>query len=865
MMSWCYTGLRNTPADDIEYHGLFNQGATCYLNSVLQVLFMTKDFREAVERCSPHNPECIDPQLRHVFDELLKKTSDTNEITNKLGIHTVYEQQDAAEYFEKILTLTSSDASQIFLGESTHKITCSHCLEENNTDGRFWHLPLVLVDSHSEVYSVVDGIDEFFQTSHFSGENQMYCDNCETKSDATMTCVMKHHPDVLTLLLKRFDFDYCHMSYVKNNQVVVVPSYLQIPENQMYELYACVEHFGDLRGGHYTATIKSQDDGRWYNFNDSSVTLLYYQPFQNDIIERSHSAYLLFYRKKKHIHTQEISEVFTNGGLPLPAAGHDGDECPDVGQITEREEGEEGMEVEEGDEREKVDEGEEGEKTAEVGNGKTESVSIDRNEGTGIRENVSVGSAGPCPICNMVDQDNGAGVRQKEPLNDQEGNEESSHTCGYPSDEKQEEDEGEMRKEEEEEGGKAEAEDQTEQRRRLISAEAQLEERAKDQTCINAEIDDVRQGRANIHQDLKPEASDSDATCVRLVEKDEGREVEMDKDGGSEGLEKNEFLDSHAESQDKEESHDVRQTLNEDLDVHLVSTEKKEDEEEMEVDGSEGKMRANKLTSEPENLTKCPHCGSVIVSGQSPPLVIVDKKAVDEKTRTDDKEEKGGKTGRLELLTKDDVYLQGCEDRGDVGAGEQGGGSGLLERSEQQKDERREEKGDKEPKRGNDEAAQGSTTKPDCSEGVEDQDEGGLDDGGQNVQEETISVHEGVEDQDEGGLDDGGENGPEETISVHEGVGAEEQAEENKDPSQSGTEELRENQGGEGVEEMENSQPTERAVVEGGGGSDKTILNGEIIHKEVDVTSNGVQISIERRPIRIETGEGAKKMKIHYD
>ena len=33
-----------------KYKGLRNQGSTDYLNSVLQVLFMTKEFRDAVQR-----------------------------------------------------------------------------------------------------------------------------------------------------------------------------------------------------------------------------------------------------------------------------------------------------------------------------------------------------------------------------------------------------------------------------------------------------------------------------------------------------------------------------------------------------------------------------------------------------------------------------------------------------------------------------------------------------------------------------------------------------------------------------------------------------------------------------------------------
>ncbi len=97
----------------------------------------------------------------------------------------------------------------------------------------------------------------------------MYCDQCDDKSDATIVsnettrtdlytltiiiciksswcykgiitclgpvffiqkCVIKRHPEVLMLLLKRFEFDYRYMTYVKINRTVDVPCTLQIPE-----------------------------------------------------------------------------------------------------------------------------------------------------------------------------------------------------------------------------------------------------------------------------------------------------------------------------------------------------------------------------------------------------------------------------------------------------------------------------------------------------------------------------------------------------------------------------------------------------------------------------------------------------------
>ncbi|GLD58484.1 uncharacterized protein AKAME5_002883000 [Lates japonicus] len=189
------------PPANKKYHGLLNQGATCYLNSVLQVLFMTEDFREAVESLTCGS-DLIDRHLQALFEDLNKRTAYTYNITKKLGIDRVNEQRDAAEYYEKILTQTSHEASKIFHGQLTHVTICSTCHAEKNRDGLFWHLPLELVDSSSEDYSVVDGTEEYFRDLNFSGENQMYCDQCDAKSDATVKCVMKHHPEVL-MLLKR--------------------------------------------------------------------------------------------------------------------------------------------------------------------------------------------------------------------------------------------------------------------------------------------------------------------------------------------------------------------------------------------------------------------------------------------------------------------------------------------------------------------------------------------------------------------------------------------------------------------------------------------------------------------------------------
>ncbi|XP_029310918.1 ubiquitin carboxyl-terminal hydrolase 47-like [Cottoperca gobio] len=289
-----------------DYHGFNSPGLTCYLNSVLQVLFMTEDFQEAVKRCCSKDSTNIDRQLATLFAKLQKSVAKTHNVIKKLGITNVYEQRDAAEYFERILCLTSPEAAKIFKGELNHITTCLKCKERNDSRGFFWLLPLAVEDLRRQTYSVDKGLKAFFKREKVCRDNKMYCNRCNEKQDAFFGCEITHYPEVLTLLLKRFSFDYELRCYVKLHCNVEVPKTLHM-ENCNYDLYALVHHFGNLTGGHYTAEIKSFETHRWYHFNDNIVNRVKPPLGAAHKSLRSCTAYLLMYKKVRR-HPEETDE-----------------------------------------------------------------------------------------------------------------------------------------------------------------------------------------------------------------------------------------------------------------------------------------------------------------------------------------------------------------------------------------------------------------------------------------------------------------------------------------------------------------------------------------------------------------------------
>ena len=62
-----------------------------------------------------------------------------------------------------------------------------------------------------------EGLDLFIKGDMLDGDNAFYCDRCDKKVDTLKRCSFKKLPNVLFVVLKRFDFDFEQMRRNKLN------------------------------------------------------------------------------------------------------------------------------------------------------------------------------------------------------------------------------------------------------------------------------------------------------------------------------------------------------------------------------------------------------------------------------------------------------------------------------------------------------------------------------------------------------------------------------------------------------------------------------------------------------------------------
>ncbi|XP_035285170.1 ubiquitin carboxyl-terminal hydrolase 40-like [Anguilla anguilla] len=285
------------------YSGVRNQGSTFYLNTVLQILFMTDECRQAVMRLNEADGKTVSKQLKKLFENLERnQVPDTSGIIHSLGITDVYRQEDASECFQKILSEVNPDISKIYEGTIEETVTCKKGHQLKNSSSPFTLIPLSFNNPSSGIISVEDAWTDHFKTTNTT----LYCNDCNRDTSAKFESKISECPQILVLHLDRLNF---HSGRKNTCQVKIEPTCSV--EGWTYELYAIANHHGSPWGSRYNAFIKPYGDKCWWLFDDSHVRKM--EEWKGEHLNRSDAADMLFYKKitleeenrgQKH-HTEE--------------------------------------------------------------------------------------------------------------------------------------------------------------------------------------------------------------------------------------------------------------------------------------------------------------------------------------------------------------------------------------------------------------------------------------------------------------------------------------------------------------------------------------------------------------------------------
>ncbi|KAF1313483.1 Ubiquitin-specific protease, partial [Globisporangium splendens] len=321
--------------NEIDCAGLVNPGCICYMNALVQQLFMTPSFREGLlsvdcmseaTGSSPWADEVTELQrlfvslaLTHFksFDPTQFALSHQDLDGNPTNLRV---QMDADEFFCLLLdridtslraaTPPESDAlserdvqSVNFLDKCFGGVLVNQIITQqgyvSEREERFFALSLEV----SKKQHLKECLSLYVQGESLDGENAYFCERLQQKVSETKRICIKKLPQTLVFHLKRFEFDFDTMEKLKINDYLEFPqeidmlpytseglasSFPDSPRQRecnepiddalkgqpstMYDLVGIVVHSGTSDMGHYYSFIKDRRrPERWLEFNDEVV------------------------------------------------------------------------------------------------------------------------------------------------------------------------------------------------------------------------------------------------------------------------------------------------------------------------------------------------------------------------------------------------------------------------------------------------------------------------------------------------------------------------------------------------------------------------------------------------------------------
>lgn len=220
------------------YRGLVNQAMTCYLNSLLQTLYMTPEFRRALynyqDKTIPptDDPEYATKVKKNIPFQLQRLFVHLNFFTDVRAIETVdmtksfgwtgadaFQQHDVQELMRVMFdalevklkgTEFENIINELYQGSMLDYVKCKHCGYESQREDSFQDMNLAIrpFGSTHVFGSIEEALDDFVKPEVLDGSNQYHCNVCDEKRDAEKGLKVKTLPYLLTIQLKRFDFNY---------------------------------------------------------------------------------------------------------------------------------------------------------------------------------------------------------------------------------------------------------------------------------------------------------------------------------------------------------------------------------------------------------------------------------------------------------------------------------------------------------------------------------------------------------------------------------------------------------------------------------------------------------------------------------
>ncbi|XP_034127627.1 ubiquitin carboxyl-terminal hydrolase puf isoform X1 [Drosophila guanche] len=215
---------------DCGYVGLTNLGATCYMASCIQHLYMMPQARAAVLRVPPagaqkHAPTLL--ELQRMFAYLLESERKAYNPRNFCKVYQMDhqplntgEQKDMAEFFidlvsklEEMTPDLKHLVKRLFCGTLSNNVVSLDCGHVSRTAEEFYTVRCQVADMRN----LQESLDEVTVKDTLEGDNMYTCSQCGKKVRAEKRACFKKLPQILCFNTMRYTFNMVTMLKEKVN------------------------------------------------------------------------------------------------------------------------------------------------------------------------------------------------------------------------------------------------------------------------------------------------------------------------------------------------------------------------------------------------------------------------------------------------------------------------------------------------------------------------------------------------------------------------------------------------------------------------------------------------------------------------